>query len=53
MWSKDFDKKFDKQFEVASKLFIGAWIAGVILSLASIAGVVFVVYKILVHFGIL
>ena len=45
----DFDKRFDRDFRVAQRLFVG----GFIFTCIVITAILFVAYKVLVHFGIL
>lgn len=52
-WNKDFDKRFDKQFDKAQK-FAKVWFAFVaLLALALLSGVVFVIYRLMLHLGIM
>lgn len=56
MFSKDWDKfddEFDKQFDKAKKFAIGWFIFVAFLAIALLSGLVFVIYRLMLYFGIL
>lgn len=45
--------KFDRDFEKTEKIIAIAWIVVPAIVIASLAGIAFVVYRLMLHFGIM
>ena len=48
-----FDEDFDKEFKTMTKLLYAVWVIVMVLAIAIMVGIGFVIYKLLIHFGIM